>query len=140
LFITRATRHDKPDVKELLTEHGWDDANVDEGTVFMARDGNVVGCVKLVEVAAQTLVVDDMLVRDGRRREGIGSDLMRAAMNSRGGTMYLCCHEENIVFYERFGFAALPAPELPAPVIEYLERVGDYPEPEGHVHYYMKAR
>jgi predicted N-acetyltransferase YhbS len=140
LFITRATRHDKADVKELLSEHGWDDANVDEGTIFMARDGEVVGCVKLVEVAPQTLVVDDVLVRDGRRREGIGSDLMRAAMNSRGGAMYLCCHAENIPFYERLGFGELPQSELPEGVVTYLERVGDIPEPEGHAHFYMKAR
>lgn len=140
MFITRATRHDKADVKQLYEEHGWHDASVEEGTLFMARDGNVVGCVKLVEVAPQTLVVDDVLVRSERRREGIGSELMRAAMNSRGGSMYLCCHEENVKFYERFGFVTVPQSDLPSMVTGYLEKVGDIPAPEGHVHYYMKAR
>jgi len=140
MFITRATRHDKADVKDLLEGHGWDDSNIDTGTIFMARDGVVVGCIKIVEVAPQTLVVDDMLVREGRRREGIGADLMRAAMNSRGGTMWLCCHEEPIPFYERFGFALVAEPELPEPVVDYLKSVDDMPAPEGHVHYFMKAR
>ncbi|HZA40836.1 MAG TPA: GNAT family N-acetyltransferase [Actinomycetota bacterium] len=140
MFITRATRHDKADVKELFESHGWGDSSVDTGTIFMARDGLVVGCVKIVEVAPQTLVVDDMLVREGRRGEGIGADLMRAAMNSRGGTMWLCCHDELIAFYERFGFALVPDSDLPDPVIDYLRSVEDYPAPEGHVHYFMKAR
>jgi N-acetylglutamate synthase-like GNAT family acetyltransferase len=140
MFITRATRHDKADVKDLFEEHGWGDSSVDVGTIFMARDGGVVGCVKLVEVAPQTVVVDDMLVSAARRRQGIGADLMRAAMNSRGGTMWLCCHEENISFYERFGFAAVSESELPELVVTYLESVNDMPAPEGHVHYFMKAR
>jgi predicted N-acetyltransferase YhbS len=140
MFITRATRHDKADLKELLEEHGWGDSSVDVGTIFMARDGGVVGCVKIVEVAPQTLVLDDMLVSEGRRGQGIGADLMRAAMNSRGGTMWLCCHEELISFYDRFGFAVVPEAELPEPVVSYLESVDDIPAPEGHIHYYMKAR
>ena len=140
MFITRATRHDKVDVKELLEEHGWGDSNIDTGTIFMARDGVVVGCVKIVEVAPQTLVVDDMLVREGRRREGIGADLMRAAMNSRGGSMWLCCHEELLSFYERFGFALVAESALPEPVVDYLKSVDDIPAPEGHVHYFMKVR
>jgi N-acetylglutamate synthase-like GNAT family acetyltransferase len=140
MFITRTTRHDKADVKDLLEEHGWGDSNIDAGTIFMARDGVVVGCVKIVEVAPQTLVVDDMLVHKGRRREGIGADLMRAAMNSRGGTMWLCCHEELISFYERFGFTLVPESELPEPVVDYLKSVDDIPAPQGHVHYFMKAR
>jgi predicted N-acetyltransferase YhbS len=140
MFITRATRHDKADVKELFESHGWGNSSVDTGTIFMARDGLVVGCVKIVEVAPQTLVVDDMLVREGRRGEGIGADLMRAAMNSRGGTMWLCCHEELIAFYERFGFTLIPDSDLPEQVVDYLKSVDDYPAPEGHVHYFMKAR
>ena len=140
MFITRATRHDKADVRELLEEHGWGDSSIDVGTIFMARDGLVVGCVKIVEVAPQTLVVDDMLVREARRRQGIGGDLMRAAMNSRGGTMWLCCHEELIPFYERFGFALVAESELPEPVVDYLQSVDDIPAPEGHIHYFMKAR
>jgi len=140
MFITRGTRHDKPDVQEFLAAHGWENSNVDEGTIFVARDGNVVGCVKLVEVAPQTVVVDDMLVRDGRRREGIGSALMNAAMNSRGGRLYLCCHEETMPFYDGFGFVLVDEGDLPPPVVTYLEAVDDIPAPEGHVHYFMKAR
>ncbi|HEU4480352.1 MAG TPA: GNAT family N-acetyltransferase [Actinomycetota bacterium] len=140
MFITRATRHDMSDVEELLKSEGWEDHDLREGTTFIARDGKVVGCIRVVEVAPQTLVVDDVLVREDRRGEGIGRDLMRAAMNSRGGTMYLCCHDDKIGFYEKFGFTEVAVNALLEPVSEYFDRSGDLHPPEGHEHFYLSAR
>lgn len=140
MFITRATRHDRGDIQEFLAAHGWGDVELRTGATFFARDGGVVGCVRLVEVEPRTVVVDDMVVHSQRRGEGIGRALMQAAMNSRGGTLYLCCHDETIAFYEKFGFAELPEAELPAPVVGYLRSVGDYPSTEEHRHYFMRAR
>ena len=140
MLITRATRHDKADVVELLATHGWAEANVDEGTTFIARDGKVVGCVRLVQVEPQTLVVDDVLVREDRRNRGIGRSLMQAAMNSRGGTLYLCCHAERLDFYRQLGFREIAIDEAPEAVRAYWERVGDHPTPPDHVHHFMRAR
>jgi N-acetylglutamate synthase-like GNAT family acetyltransferase len=140
VFITRGTRHDKEDIRELYNGHGWKDVDLDEGVSFIARDGNVVGAVRLVEVEPQTVVVDNVLVREDKRGQGAGADLMRAAMNSRGGKLYLCCHEERLRFYRDLGFSELPVTELPARVLEYYEKVGDYPTDEGHVHYFLTAR
>ena len=140
MFVTRATRHDRPDIRELLSSHGWDDVDLSEGTAFIARDGGIVGCVRLVEVAPNTLVVDDVLVKEGRRHEGIGRRLMQTVLNSRGGTLYLCCHEERLGFYRHFGFEVLGVEECPSPVVDYWKKVGDYPTEPGHVHYFMKAR
>ncbi len=140
MFVTRATRHDKDDLRELLESHGWD-ANVDEGTAFIAREGKIVGCVRLVEVEPQTLVIDDVLVREDRRREGIATRLMQTVMNSRRGTMYLCCHKEVTPFYERFGFNELSIDKAPESAVAYWRRVGAYPPPDcGHEHCFMKAR
>ena len=143
MFITRATRHDEVDVRELLKTNDWeDDLDLKEGTTFMARDGGVVGCVRLIEVAPQVVVIDNVLVHPDRRGAGIGAELLRAAMNSRGGKLYLCCHEERIPFYERLGFTVLPGgfDDAPAPVQEYWRKVDDYPTEPGHEHFFLSAR
>ncbi len=140
MFVTRATRHDKADLRELLDGHGWGDSNLDEGMAFIARDGLVVGCVRLIEVAPQTVVVDDVLVKEGRRGEGIGRQMMQAAMNARGGTLYLCCHEDRLRFYSHFGFEQIGIEQAPEAVVDYWKKVEDYPTPEGHEHFFLKAR
>jgi len=140
MFITRATRRDLDDVKEFLEANDWHDVDLSEGTAFIAREGRVTGVVRLVEVEPQTLVVDSVLVTPDKRGGGTGTQLMRALMNSRGGTLYLCCHEERIPFYERLGFSLLPLETAPESVRGYWTKVGDIPTDEGHVHYFMKAR
>lgn len=140
MFITRASRHDKTDVAAFLGEEGWDSSEPDRGVIFFARDGRVVGSIRLVEVEPQIVVVDDFVVAAGRRGEGIGRALMQAAMNSRGGTMYLCCHDDRMRFYSHFGFSEIPIDEAPDSVREYWEKIGDWPTEPGHDHYFMRAR
>lgn len=143
MFVTRATRHDKPDLRALLEAHGWTESNleeIEEGVAFIARDGGVIGCVRLIEVEPGTVVVDDVLVEEGRRREGIGRRLLQAAMNAKGGTMYLACHDDRLRFYSHFGFEPIAIEDAPEPVVAYWRKVDDYPTPEGHVHYFLKAR
>lgn len=143
MFITRATRHDFPELATLLTPPGESpEVDLKEGTAFIARDGGIIGCVRLVEVEPQTVVVDNVLVIEERRGKGIGAQLMQAAMNSRGGKLFLCCHQERIPFYKRLGFALLPAgfEDAPRPVQDYWRKVDDYPTPEGHDHFFMTAR
>ena len=143
MFITRATRHDHADIEALLSTRDWgEQVDLKEGVTFIARDGGVVGCLRLVEVAPQTVVVDNVLVHEDKRGNGIGSSLMRAAMNSRGGTLYLCCHDDRIPFYERLGFGLLPGgfDDAPGPVQDYWRRVGDYPTAPDHEHFFLRAR
>jgi predicted N-acetyltransferase YhbS len=139
MFVTRATRHDKEDIRALLLENKWEDDKLDQGTAFIARDGAVVGTVRLIEVEPQTVIIEDMLVKDGRRGEGIGARLMEAAMNARGGTLYLCCHGETIPFYERFGFAQLSFEDQPESVQEFMRQDGALDNSD-HEHFFMKAR
>jgi N-acetylglutamate synthase-like GNAT family acetyltransferase len=139
-LVTRATRHDKEDIRDFLTTRGEGYLDLDEGTAFIARDGEVVGCVRVVDAEPGALVVDDVLVSDDRRGKGIGTRLMTAAMNNRGGTMYLCCHDDVIPFYARLGFTQIPIEQAPKAVVAYWRKIGDYPTSEGHVHRFMKAR
>lgn len=142
MFITRATRHDKSDLEDFFAGEKWDDPVLDQGVAFIARDGGIVGNVRLIEVEPQTVVVEDVLVKEDRRGNGIGAQLMRAAMNSRGGTLYLCCHPERMRFYNDLGFAEVPFAELPERVQAYFREHGDSPDrlPPDHVHHFLKAR
>jgi N-acetylglutamate synthase-like GNAT family acetyltransferase len=141
MFITRATRHDKDDIRDLIGT--WDaDVDLNEGKAFIARDGKVIGCVRVVEVEPQTVVVDSVYVDEERRGNGIGSQVMQAAMNSQGGKLFLCCHADRIAFYERLGFSLLPNgfDDAPEAVQSYWRKVDDYPTDEGHEHFFMTAR
>jgi N-acetylglutamate synthase-like GNAT family acetyltransferase len=116
MFITRATRHDKGDVAEFLESQGWSGASLARGAAFFARDGVVVGCLRVVEVEPQTVVLDDVVVERARRRQGIGSSLVKAAMNSRGGTLYARCEPPYRRFFERFGFEEVAEDDVPPSV------------------------
>jgi len=143
MFITRATRHDKDDIRELLATRDWaEDTDLDEGKAFIARDGKVIGCVRTIEVEPQTVVIDSVLVLEERRGNGIGAQIMQAAMSSQGGKLFLCCHEDRIAFYGRIGFELLPNgfEDAPEAVQAYWRKVDDYPTAEGHEHFFMTAR
>jgi predicted N-acetyltransferase YhbS len=136
MFISRATRHDLSDIEELLQRHDWKVADLRAGTFFFAREGAVVGCIRFIEVAPQTVIVQDMVVDASRRGQGVGEQLMKAAMNSRGGTLYLRCYDDLVPYYERFSFAALERDELPEPVATFFNDAGAL---DGETRY-LKAR
>ena len=140
MFISRASRHDREDVRELVEAQGWDPARFGEGTTLIARAGAIAGCVRLVEVEPRRVVLDDFVVREDERGRGLGRRLMEAAMNNRGGTLYICCHDDVVGFYEKLGFDRTDYDGLPQPVKDYYERVGDYPTEQGHEHIFLTAR
>ena len=143
MFITRATRHDEADRLEFLKAHDWDHHSGERKMVsFIARDGGIVGNVSLIEIDPQTLVVEDVLVHKDRRGQGVGRQLLQAAMNSRGGKLYLCCHEDALGFYDKFGFTQQPFDELPEPIKEFMieDEAAPHQVDPGHVHYFLTAR
>lgn len=140
MFISRASRHDRDDVKELVEAQGWDATNLAEGTTLIARAGAVAGCVRLVEVEPRRVVLDDFVVREDQRGQGLGRRLMEAAMSNRGGTLYVCCHDDVVAFYEKLGFTRADYDDLPDTVKDYYRRVGDYPTDESHEHIFLTAR
>lgn len=140
MFITRATRHDKADVKEFYAANEWHDADAGEGVTFLAREGQVAGCVRLIEIAPQKIIVEDVVVAAERRGQGLGRSLMQAAMNSRGGALYLCTHPETLGFYEKLGFTEMAFDDLIPEAQGYFTAHGDWPARKGHDHRFMSAR
>jgi hypothetical protein len=88
------------------------------------------------------VIIEDVLVDKDRRGAGIGAQVMRAAMNSRGGKLFLCCHPERTAFYQRLGFSELAFDEMPDSVKGWFIEGETAPHqiPEGHVHHFMTAR
>lgn len=131
------------DIRAMYADSGWEgEIRLDGGKAFIARDGGVVGCVRMIEVEPQTIVVDSVFVPEERRGQGIGTQVMQAAMNSQGGKLFLCCHEERMPFYERLGLSLLPNgfDDAPEAVQAYWRKENDYPTSEGHEHFFMTAR
>lgn len=146
MFVTRASRRELAEVEEFYDSQSFFDAgqrpDLSEGTVFIARQGPIIGSLRVIEVAPQTIVVEDVLVHQEHRGRGVGKQLMAAAFANRGGTAYLCCHQDRVSFYEQFGFAELAQEDLPGPVHGFFDRTGalNTSERAGHVHHFMKAR
>jgi N-acetylglutamate synthase-like GNAT family acetyltransferase len=140
MFVTRATRHDKADIQTFWDGTGNGDSDVNEGKIFIARDGTVVGTVRMIEVAPQTVVLDDVVVREDRRHEGIGRHLMQTAMNSIGGKLFLSCHEDKLDFYGHLGFAEVGKEDLPPPVTDHFVKTEVLDPPAGHRHFFLSAR
>ncbi len=130
---------DYPGVEKLLRDHRWDPTHLQEGDVFVAREGEeVIGCVRLIPVGDGLFHVDDVLLREDRRGRGTGSELMRRALDSRDGKFTLQCHDERVSFYRRLGFTEIAESDLPDAVRDHLYRVGDLPDTPDHVHHIMR--
>jgi N-acetylglutamate synthase-like GNAT family acetyltransferase len=142
MFITRASRRDRAELQEFYTSQEWGEVNVDSGVAFFARQGAIVGAIRLAEAEPNVLMVEDVVVREDLRGTGIGKALMQAAMNSRGGKLYLVTHDDVIGFYEKFGFATVDYDSLPETVKAHIEHEGDAPHQieGGHEHFFMTAR
>lgn len=142
MMITRATRRDKDDLEGFFKENGWENPVLDKGTAFIARVGKIVGNVRVIEVDTNVLVIEDVLVAEDRRGDGLGTQLMQAALNSRGGKVFLACHEERLDWYGRLGFSQIEFDELPEPVKDFYRETDAAPDqlPEGHIHFFLTAR
>src|SRR5688572_1417806 len=142
MMITRATRRDTDDLVEFFKAEEWDKPILDKGTAYVARAGNIVGNVRLIEVDTNVLVIEDVLVAEAKRGAGLGTQLMQAAMNSRGGKLFLACHPERLGWYQRLGFSEIAYEDQPEPVKQFFVDAEAAPDqlPEGHIHHFMTAR
>lgn len=134
MLVTRAGRHDKSDLKEFIESRHGGEVDTSQGTAMIAREGSIIGCIRLIEVEPGTLVYDDVLVAEGRD-ESIAKQLIQAAMNNKGGTIFTAVPAGAEGLFVDFGFAPLERSEAPAAVGEYWDSSGSDAE-----FVYLKAR
>jgi N-acetylglutamate synthase-like GNAT family acetyltransferase len=135
MFVTRAGRHDRSDLKEFIEARRGGDVDISEGTAMIAREGSIVGCIRLIEVESDTLVYEDVLVAEGHD-ETVAKQLIQAAMNNKGGTIFAVVRRADAELFSSFGFAPIDLAEAPEPVAEHWS--SHPPASEGLV--YLKAR
>jgi N-acetylglutamate synthase-like GNAT family acetyltransferase len=120
MFVTRAGRHDKAELKEFIESRRGGEVDSSQGTAMIAREGSIIGCIRLIEVEPGTLVYDDVLVAEGRD-EGVAKQLIQAAMNNKGGSIFTAAPGSQTDLFAGFGFAAVERSEVPASVGEYWD-------------------
>ena len=107
MFVTRVGRHDKADLKEFIEARRGGEVDISEGTAMIAREGSIVGCIRLIEVESGTLVYDDVLVAEGRD-EAVAKQLIQAAMNNQGwDDLHRRSRPPRPTCYSSFGFAPI---------------------------------
>lgn len=119
MFVTRAGRHDRSDLKEFI-ESRRGEVDITEGTAMIAREGSIIGCIRLIEVDSGTLVYDDVLVAEGRAQT-VAKQLIQAAMNNKGGAIFAAASTAETDLFTGFGFAPVERSEAPPPVLEYWD-------------------
>jgi N-acetylglutamate synthase-like GNAT family acetyltransferase len=135
MFVTRGGRHDRADLQEFIEAQRGGEVDISEGTAMIAREGSIVGCIRLIEVESGTLVYDDVLVAEGHD-ETVAKQLIQAAMNNKGGTIFAAVPAAETEFFSTFGFAPIDRSDAPQPVAEYWS---SHPGPGGGL-VHLKAR
>ena len=118
MFVTRAGRHDRSDLVEFIEARRGGEVDMSVGTAMIAREGSIVGCIRLIEVEPGTLVYDDVLIAEGRD-EAVAKQLIQAAMNNQGGTIFTAVPAADTDLFDSFGFAPIDRADAPEPVAEY---------------------
>jgi len=120
MFVTRAGRHDKADLKDFIEKLTGTEVDIGQGTAMIAREGVIIGCIRLLEVEPGTLVFDDVLVAEGRD-QAIAKQLVQAALNNKGGTVYARVPQSDAGLFDDFGFAPIDPNEAPQGVTAYWD-------------------
>jgi hypothetical protein len=129
MFVTRAGRHDKEDLAEFVSAARGAEADVSKGTAMIAREGAIVGCVRIIEVATNTLVYDDLLIADHKDR-ATTKRLVQAAMNNKGGSIFTAADPADEEVLTELGFGTITRDDAPAPVTAYW---ADHPPLDGAI-------
>jgi N-acetylglutamate synthase-like GNAT family acetyltransferase len=120
MFVTRAGRHDRAELKEFIESRRGGEVDTTQGTAMIAREGSIIGCIRLIELESGTLVYDDVLVAEGRD-EGVAKQLIQAAMNNKGGTIFTAVPGAQSELFTGLGFGPIEVSNVPEPVREYWD-------------------
>ncbi|NJL10482.1 MAG: GNAT family N-acetyltransferase [Calothrix sp. SM1_7_51] len=80
--------------------------------LVVERDGNLIGCGELRNYKKYSVLVN-VFVQQKYRQQKIGSCLVEYISYEAKKPLYLCCYNELIPFYTRFGFMVISRQQVP---------------------------
>jgi N-acetylglutamate synthase-like GNAT family acetyltransferase len=115
LTIRPATQADQPTIRKMIREAGINPMNLKWPNFLVAEEsGLTVGIGQVKRHGDGSPELASLAVVPDRRRQGIGSTLVRELIARHGGeVLYLTCRSQLEGYYERFGFRRLQRAELP---------------------------
>lgn len=119
MFVTRAGRHDRADLQEFVSAQRGEEVDTSRGSAMIAREGAIVGCVRIVEVETNTLVYDDLLIANHKDR-ATTKQLVQAAMNNKGGSIFTAADPADEPGLFELGFTEIDFDEIPETVRSYF--------------------
>jgi amino-acid N-acetyltransferase len=110
-----ATQDDFPVIKALIHQVHINPTGLDWRRFLVAVDphGEIVGCGQ-IKPQGDLRVLASIAVVPAWRKRGVARAVIERLLTGRSDAIYLTCREHLGVFYQRFGFTALAAEDMPA--------------------------
>lgn len=111
-----ATEADFPQIKALIRQVRINPTGLDwrRFTVAVNEGGSMIACGQLKTVPGSLLELASVAVRPAYRRQGIARALIERLLADAPRPVYLTCRSGLETLYQKFGFRALQADEMPA--------------------------
>lgn len=114
--IRPATADDQAVIRQWVRAEALDPTALHWSQFLVAElEGEIVG-IGQVRPHRRCRELGSLIVREDRRRRGIGAQIVEALLATEQGEVYLECLDEMASYYARFGFQPLPWWQAPAPL------------------------
>lgn len=114
-MLRPATEEDFPEIKALIRRVRINPLGLDwtRFTVAVDGSGKMIACAQLKSVPGGFTELASLAVRPAYRRKGIARALIEHLLAQSPLPVYLTCRSGLGTMYEKFGFRALEADEIP---------------------------
>jgi N-acetylglutamate synthase-like GNAT family acetyltransferase len=115
VLLRAARESDFPAIKNLVYVTGINPVGLDWRRFIVAEapDGQFIGCGQLKPHSDGTLELASIAVASNWRGQGVARGIIQRLLAEAPRPLYLTCRAALGVFYEKFGFRAVPEAELP---------------------------
>jgi len=113
--IRPALESESGQIKDLIHLVGINPSGLDWRRFIVAveADGKVMGCGQIKPHGADVQELASIAVKPEFRQQGIARAIIEELLRTVPRPMYLMCIEHNGPMYEKFGFKAIPAAQMP---------------------------
>ena len=122
--IRAATRDDRRTIRELVRKAHLDPTGVRWPHFLVAEQEGVVVGIGQVRRYRNCRELGSLVVRDDRRGQGIGGQIVEALLARHHGEVFLECRAVMVPYYRHFGFEEIPWQHAPHP-LRFKAGLGD---------------